>query len=114
MAFRCVICGSFHYQQAVVRRPDGNPYRTDFFHCLGCGVVFVEPELMTLADEYRQTLPEQLPEMHHECAAIHQEAFNRYWRARARREYGCSEPTRDQINALRMALESTALRPRGK
>jgi hypothetical protein len=38
--FDCPICGSDNALCVVVIRPDGSTYKTDFYSCAGCTVMF--------------------------------------------------------------------------
>lgn len=53
MQFRCPICECSVYQRVVVPRVGGAPYETEFFHCLGCSVMFLEPELFAVSPAFR-------------------------------------------------------------
>ncbi len=37
-------CGSNNFERVVVRRPNGNPYRTEFIACVECRVMYYLPE----------------------------------------------------------------------
>jgi len=39
----CPLCGSDGYVAIHVRRPGGNWYRTPFYRCFGCSVMFEHP-----------------------------------------------------------------------
>lgn len=41
--FRCPICHAERYVPLRVRRPDGSWYRTEFWECFGCSVMFADP-----------------------------------------------------------------------
>ncbi|OAI50064.1 hypothetical protein AYO46_10720 [Betaproteobacteria bacterium SCGC AG-212-J23] len=41
--WRCPLCNSTAYAQAVVARPDGSAYKTEFFQCESCTVMFRHP-----------------------------------------------------------------------
>ena len=66
MHFRCTICGSLFFDRVIVRRSDGTGYQTEFLHCLGCTLVFLEPALMTAAPEFKESAPQELPTILHE------------------------------------------------
>lgn len=38
------ICGSGNFERVVVRRPNGNPYRTEFLARTECRVMYFDPE----------------------------------------------------------------------
>lgn len=48
--FRCPLCGSGKYVQVQVRRRDGSWYRTEFYQCFHCTVMFLDPVLFTQQD----------------------------------------------------------------
>ncbi|MDP9044019.1 MAG: hypothetical protein M3O01_04360 [Pseudomonadota bacterium] len=37
-------CGSSNFERVVVRRPNGQTYRTDFIACAECRVMYFDPE----------------------------------------------------------------------
>ncbi len=41
--FRCRVCGCDRYVTIEVQRSNGNWYRTPFFKCCGCSVMFEDP-----------------------------------------------------------------------
>jgi hypothetical protein len=43
-AFRCQLCGSGFFRPVLVPRPDGSHYRTSFYECAGCSVMFIDPK----------------------------------------------------------------------
>ena len=45
--FLCPLCGSDAYVAIHVKRPSGNWYRTPFFKCFGCAVMFHDPVAFT-------------------------------------------------------------------
>ena len=45
--FCCPLCGSDSYVDVHVRRPNGDWYRTSFFKCFGCAVMFHDPLAFT-------------------------------------------------------------------
>jgi hypothetical protein len=45
--FICPLCGSDGYVAIHVKRPGGNWYRTPFYRCFGCSVVFTQPRAFT-------------------------------------------------------------------
>lgn len=45
--FCCRICLSREYERVVVKRRDGKPYDTAFYACMGCTVMFGDPERYT-------------------------------------------------------------------
>jgi hypothetical protein len=48
--FRCPVCGSGTYVAVHVRRPSGNWYRTPFYRCFGCTVMFEDPVMFGRSD----------------------------------------------------------------
>ncbi len=46
-AFRCPLRASDGYVSVHVRRPSGAWYRTSFYRCFGCSVMFESPEDFT-------------------------------------------------------------------
>lgn len=81
------------------RAPQG-PYATDFFHCLGCGVMFVEPALFSAAPTFTQDVRPRGSDI--QGVRLHSDNIRvRFWRARARRENGGLEPTSEQILKVR-------------
>lgn len=50
--FRCPICRSQIYMAVTVRRPSGKTYRTEFFECGGCSVMFRDPQKFTRFDPH--------------------------------------------------------------
>jgi len=43
LPFKGPLCGSSKYVQVFVKRPSGNWYRTEFYRCFGCSVMFTDP-----------------------------------------------------------------------
>jgi hypothetical protein len=43
MQFRCRLCAGVNFKQVVVTKGDGY-YKTAFYTCCGCGVMFVDHE----------------------------------------------------------------------
>jgi hypothetical protein len=41
--WRCPLCLGGHYEPVVVTRTNGGSYRTEFFQCGRCSVVFRDP-----------------------------------------------------------------------
>ena len=41
--WRCPLCNGTAYSPVEVARPDGTRYRTEFYECLGCTVMFRHP-----------------------------------------------------------------------
>ena len=37
-------CGSSNFERVIVRRPGGQPYRTEFIACAECRVMYFDPE----------------------------------------------------------------------
>ena len=46
--FQCPVCGNRRYYRIVVMRAPQRPYRTVFFGCVGCSVMFTDPYQFTL------------------------------------------------------------------
>lgn len=42
--FKCPVCGAAAFMAVHVRRPSGNWYRTPFYRCFGCSVMFEDPD----------------------------------------------------------------------
>ncbi len=42
--WRCPLCHGGMFQPVVVERPNKPPYKTDFYSCYRCSVVFLEPD----------------------------------------------------------------------
>lgn len=100
MRFQCPVCDSPECDRVIVERPDGSAYRTEFFFCLGCTMMFREPELFTAAPELRRTfVTSDAPRMAHEVSLMRQELEHRYVRARLKRCGGGMEPTSEQVAA---------------
>jgi hypothetical protein len=49
-AFRCPICACDTYVAVQVRRPSGNWYRTPFYRCFRCTVMFEDPAMFGRSD----------------------------------------------------------------
>ena len=62
-------------------------YPTQFRVCLGCSVVFIEPELFAAAATVRSLYPKE-PIMAHEVSLERQSIERRFWQARAKRLNG--------------------------
>jgi hypothetical protein len=45
--FTCPLCGSDGYVAIHVQRPSSNWYRTPFYSCFGCRVMFDDPQLFS-------------------------------------------------------------------
>jgi hypothetical protein len=92
-----------------VPRQHGAPYETEFFHCLGCSLMFIEPELFTeapvfrkLQDEKAEAAPSYAPNSGAPATALDQQALRyRFWKAKAKRERGWWEPTNEEISRVR-------------
>jgi hypothetical protein len=50
---RCPICLKTSYTEVVVKKPGGGHYRTEFFQCSGCSVMFRDPHEFVRAPEFR-------------------------------------------------------------
>jgi hypothetical protein len=109
MQFQCPVCSCPEYQRVVVPRPQGAPYETEFFHCLGCSLMFTEPALFTEALVFR-TQQDAKADAPDECgpnsgapaAALDQQALRyRFWHAKAKRERGWWEPTSEEVLRVR-------------
>jgi hypothetical protein len=48
LEFNCPLCGSNVCLEVHVRRPNGEDYRTSFYRCAGCSVMFLDPERFSL------------------------------------------------------------------
>jgi hypothetical protein len=82
-------------------------YETEFFHCLGCKVMFLEPELFTAAPAFLTEQQERSRGPEGDTLGAPQEALrsqalrSRLWIARARRERGGWEPTAEEVLRMR-------------
>lgn len=45
--WRCPMCNSTAYSQVLVTRPDRSTYKTEFYECSGCTVMFRHPGRFT-------------------------------------------------------------------
>lgn len=45
--WRCPLCNATAYNQVQVARPDGRPYKTEFYECSGCTSMFRHPARFT-------------------------------------------------------------------
>jgi len=45
--FCCPVCGCVKYVRVKERRRNGDWYRTEFWQCFGCSVMFRDPEKFT-------------------------------------------------------------------
>src|SRR5260221_9313610 len=43
----CPVCNSTAYQQTLVAKPNGEAYKTEFFECSGCTLMFRHPGRFT-------------------------------------------------------------------
>lgn len=55
--FRCPICHGTSCESVVVRRPNGSLYRTEFFRCAICTLMFTDPLALTRGYEDRPRRP---------------------------------------------------------
>lgn len=104
MSFRCPVCSCLEYQRVVVPRDVGAPYETEFFHCLGCSAMFLEPELFTAAPEHRKSAPAAWPIGAAERSMLSQRIRVRFWIAKARRLCGGDggmDPSDEEILRVR-------------
>jgi hypothetical protein len=100
MPFQCPICSCPEYQRVVVPREPGAPYATQFFHCLGCSVMFVEPELFSVATAFKQDVRPRGEGMQDQ--RLYSDNIRvRFWMAKAKRENGGLEPTSEQMLKVR-------------
>jgi len=100
MPFRCPLCSCPEYQRVVVPKERGAPYETEFFHCLGCSLMFLEPELFAAANEYRETSPQHIEGA--PGVALRSDAIrSRFWAARAKRENGGLQANSEAILRVR-------------
>jgi len=67
-------------------------------------MVFLEPELLTAAPEFCKTSSAELPTMQGDVATLQRDLISRYWAARAKRERGGVEPSRDDVRRLKAHL----------
>ena len=110
MPFKCPLCHALEYQALVVPRQRGAPYQTEFFHCLGCSVMFTEPELFTAAPAFQMeqariakedAARDHVPGGLAARASLRSQALRyRFWHAKAKREHGW-EPTSEQVLRVR-------------
>lgn len=105
MRFKCPVCSCPEYQRVVVPRERGEPYRTDFLCCLGCSVMFIDPELFTTAPAFREEAEKAghvAAEARSPNASLQaQELHTRFWLARAKTLGGGLEPTSQEMLRLR-------------
>jgi hypothetical protein len=87
--------------RALMTRGHQEEYPTQFRICLGCSVVFIEPELFAAASTVR-SLYSQEPTMAHEISSERQAIERRFWQARAKRLNGGSklEPPSSEVAQL--------------
>jgi hypothetical protein len=51
--FQCPLCQSAFFSIVEVKRPNGARYRTEFYECAGCTVMFRDPEKFTQCQPYK-------------------------------------------------------------
>lgn len=87
MRWACPICGSRDYMRVVLSR--GNQeYASQFFTCLGCSVLFVEPMLFARAPHVRERYLQRASDMAHVDSNERLALERRFWEARAKRLNG--------------------------
>ncbi len=101
MSFECPTCLADAYDRVVVIRAGGARYETEFFFCLGCSTMFLEPECYTRAPQVRQRMQQrERPELAYKQSMRRQEFTSRFFENMAKRlKGGFSTPA--QIAALR-------------
>ena len=104
MRFSCPNCGCPFYDAVITRRPNGSARRTELFFCLGCTIVFLEPELLAATPQFQKTRSPELPTMEGDKAVLRHELSSRYWAARAKREHGGVPASIESVNLLRTQL----------
>jgi len=57
--YRCPLCRGVSAQRVVVKRPSGTAYRTEFFRCVICTNVFMDPLAITRGFEDRPRGPRE-------------------------------------------------------
>lgn len=87
MIWVCPQCGSRHYMRVVLSRTK-QPYETQFFMCIGCSVVFIEPKLFADALRVRELYPPLESEMAHLISNERISIERRFWEARGKRLRG--------------------------
>lgn len=89
------------YQRVVVPRQHGEPYATDFLCCLGCSVMFIDPELFTASTVFRVEVEGAARAIGAPEAGLQSHALRtRFWLARAKTLGGGWEPTYEQMLRL--------------
>ena len=84
-------------------RERGAPYETEFLTCLGCSVMFIDPELFTAGTAFREEITKAVkpPGGSPEEALQSQALRYRFWHARAKRQPGVWEPTSEDVRRIR-------------
>ena len=103
MDFKCPVCHCSMFDSVIVSRPDGESYKTSFFRCAACTLMFMEPELFTAAPEYQTQAPTG-KKMAWEVSALRQALTYRYWQHRLKRENGGIDVKSERVQlAIRKA-----------
>jgi hypothetical protein len=100
MEWRCPVCHGSEYMRAIMTGADRREYPSQFFACLGCSVVFIEPELFAQSASVRD-LPTAKSAMAHEASLVRQQLEYRFWEARAKRLSGMTtDPPTAEVAAM--------------
>lgn len=83
----CPVCGAQDYRRVRLER-NRQDYETQFFTCLGCTMIFVEPRLFAEAHRVRELFPALAASMSHQVSARSLALERRFWEARAKRRNG--------------------------
>lgn len=94
----CALCHCRHYMRINLSKGK-EEFATQFFMCLGCSVVFVEPKLLASAARVRELFP-AAGSMSHNDSNERLAVERRFWEARARRLNGGIEAPEHQIVGL--------------
>lgn len=99
MRWICPICGSRNYMRVVLSRGK-QEYASQFFTCLGCSVIFIEPMLFAKAADVREIYLQPVAEMAHVDSNERLAFERRFWETRAARLNGEIQATEARIIEL--------------
>ena len=85
--WRCPICYAPEWTRIVLTSARQEQHATQFRACLGCSVVFIEPQLFADASSVRKIYSSE-PTLAHEFSLQQQSLERRFWEARAKRMSG--------------------------
>ena len=97
MKWKCPICTCPDHASIDVVRPDGSLYRTDFFRCAACSMMFMEPELANRDTIDAFGTDGFTPQMAHDHSLLNQALTYRYWAARLKRQKGGQVPKSEDV-----------------